>query len=503
MKYGLTDKQINEIREILASYQEVEQAILFGSRAIDTFKEASDVDIAIIGDKCDLLLSAKIKDHLEDETYLPFFFDIIAYNTIKSPELKNHIQTKGKVIFQRKEEWKEVRLGDYIKVKHGFAFSGKNITTEQTLNILVTPGNFQIGGGFKSSKFKYYNDEIPYDYILQENDIIVTMTDLSKESDTLGYSAKVPKSENSERYLHNQRIGLVQFKNCEVNQDFIYWLMRTRSYQGYIVASASGTSIMHTSPSRIEDYVFLAPPLPEQKAIAEVLSSLDDKIDLLHRQNKTLEEMAETLFRQWFIEERDESWEEKPIDNCVDIAIGRTPPRKQSQWFSTNKKDVKWISIKDMGCSGSYIFNTSEYLTQEAIKKFNIPIIPKDTVVLSFKMTVGRVAITSETMLSNEAIAHFNFNDKTPFTKEYLYLFLKTYQYETLGSTSSIVTSINSKMIKEMVITIPGQKAIDNFNNYVAMYFNKIRAKQVQLNTLENLRDNLLPRLMNRVVKVM
>jgi len=159
-------------------------------------------------------------------------------------------------------EWKECKLGDFFKVKHGFAFKGKNITTDETSDVLVTPGNFHIGGGFKIAKFKYFKGEYPKEYVLHENDIIITMTDLSKDTDTLGYSAKVPHS-NKKKYLHNQRIGLVQFKNNDADTNFLYWLMRTKQYQGYIIASASGTSIMHTSPSRIENYLFLIPPLPE------------------------------------------------------------------------------------------------------------------------------------------------------------------------------------------------------------------------------------------------
>lgn len=244
------------------------------------------------------------------------------------------------------------------------------------------------------------------------------------------------------------------------------------------------------------------PPLPEQKAIASVLSSLDDKIDLLYQQNQTLEALAETLFRQWFIEEAKEDWEEVKLKTVVDIAIGRTPPRKESQWFSTNNQDVKWISIKDLGSEGAFIFNTSEYLTNEAVVKFNIPIIPKDTVLLSFKMTVGRVAITTEEMLSNEAIAHFRFNDKTPFTKEYLYLFLKNYKYETLGSTSSIVTSINSAMIKDMEITISDEYTMRNFNESAMLYFNKIKENSKQIQTLTQMRDTLLPKLMSGEVRV-
>jgi len=121
-------------------------------------------------------------------------------------------------------EWRECKLGEVIDVKHGYAFKGENITTEKTSDILVTPGNFNIGGGFKSSKFKYFNGSYPEDYIFNEGDIVVTMTDLSKEGDTLGYSAKIPKCDNC-KYLHNQRVGLVKFISNDVDKDFIYCVL--------------------------------------------------------------------------------------------------------------------------------------------------------------------------------------------------------------------------------------------------------------------------------------
>lgn len=249
---------------------------------------------------------------------------------------------------------------------------------------------------------------------------------------------------------------------------------------------------------------WLIPPLPEQIAIASILSSLDNKIDLLHRQNETLEQMAETLFREWFVENAEEDWEEVELEEVLDIRIGRTPPRKQFEWFSevSNHDNMKWISIKDLAVEKPYILNTSEFLTLKAVEKFNIPIIPSDTVVLSFKMTIGRVAITSENMLSNEAIAHFNFKNNTPFTKEFLYLFLKTYRYETLGSTSSIVTSINTKMIKELKVLVPEKEIMKRFSIKTVPLFKKMRQNQLQIKSLTLLRDTLLPKLMSGEVRV-
>ena len=281
MKYGLSLDQLKEITKVLALYPEVESAVLFGSRAIDTFKEASDIDMAIKGKKADYSLALKLKDHFEDETDLPFFFDVISYSTIKSEDLKKHIHSKGKVIYRK--GWREVKLGDIIDVKHGYAFKGKHITDKPNKNILVTPGNFHITGGFKASKLKYYSGDIPQNYILEENNIIVTMTDLSKAGDTLGYSAKVPKSTTKEIYLHNQRIGLVQVNRKNISKDFVYWLMRTSSYRNFVVGAASGTSVRHTSPTTIKEYRFNLPSYKEQQKIAAILSTWDKTIDVLDR----------------------------------------------------------------------------------------------------------------------------------------------------------------------------------------------------------------------------
>ena len=207
------------------------------------------------------------------------------------------------------------------------------------------------------------------------------------------------------------------------SQNFIHYLVATTDFIETCNIGESGTRMPRADWNYLKNTTWLLPPLLEQEAIAEVLSSLDDKIDLLHRNNKTLEQLAETLFRQWFVEEVDESCVEQPLGKLFDIGIGRTPPRKEQRWFSTNESDMKWVSIKDMGAEGVYCFSVSEYLTHDAVKKFNVPIIPENTVMLSFKMTIGRLSIATEPMVSNEAIAHFKRKDNGLYP-EYLYLFL-------------------------------------------------------------------------------
>jgi type I restriction enzyme S subunit len=148
--------------------------------------------------------------------------------------------------------------------------------------------------------------------------------------------------------------------------------------------------------------------------------------------NQNLELIVQNLFNQYFVNynfynenyrisaERTETeignipsnWNVQSIDSICNVTIGKTPPRKEKEWFSQDASDIKWISIKDLGNSGTYIFETSEYLTKKAIQKFNIKIIRENTILLSFKLTIGRLAITTDSMATNEAIAHFNIKDE-------------------------------------------------------------------------------------------
>ena len=182
-------------------------------------------------------------------------------------------------------------------------------------------------------------------------------------------------------------------------------------------------------------------------------------------------------------------------EEYFDISIGKTPPRNEHQWFTTNSNDVPWISISDMGKNETYISRSSENLTKEAVYKFNIKIIPNNTVILSFKLTIGRVLITNGKMTSNEAIAHFK-TDKN-FINEYLYFYLKNFRYQTMGNTSSIATAVNSKIIKSMPFIIPTDNEINDFHLIVKPMFQQILNNTLENERLADLRDTLLPRLMS------
>ena len=240
-------------------------------------------------------------------------------------------------------------LGDYISIKHGYAFKGDFISTTNNGVVLVTPGNFAIGGGFKENKCKYFTGDYPKEYVLKPNDLIVTMTDLSKNGDTLGYSALVP--DTSRIYLHNQRIGLVQIESDEISKDYLYWFMRTRKYQKKIVATASGSTVKHTSPSRICEIEIELPSLEEQNKIASLLNNIENKIYESSAINNNLEQQAQAIFANEFLslDTLPKGWKQASL---IDIAYYLNGLAMQKYRPTADESGIPVLKIKELrqGC---------------------------------------------------------------------------------------------------------------------------------------------------------
>ncbi len=158
------------------------------------------------------------------------------------------------------EGWCSRPLENFINIKHGYAFKGEFFSDESTTRILLTPGNFNVGGGIKLDKLKFYKEDGPMyeEYILNTSDLLITMTDLSKTSDTLGYPLLVPERKKS-CFLHNQRLGKVTGKQNFFPKYLFNSIFQDYRYRAYIVGSATGTSVKHTSPSKILSYAVTLP----------------------------------------------------------------------------------------------------------------------------------------------------------------------------------------------------------------------------------------------------
>ena len=277
---------------------------------------------------------------------------------------------------------------------------------------------------------------------------------------------------------------------------FIYYLATSPWFRNVAIKSMVGLSgRQRVQQSVLDDLVLNVPSIEEQKKISSVLCALDQKIALNNEINDNLQQQVMALYRKMFIESTNAARRECRADEYFDISIGKTPPRKEPQWFSENSADRVWVSISDMGSCGLFIANSSEYLTHEAVEKFNVKVVPDNTVLLSFKLTVGRIAITDGEMTTNEAIAHFKTNK--PEVNEYLFCYLKDFNYQTMGSTSSIATAVNSKIIKGMPFVVPTDGELEAFHGFAGPVFAMIKSNQRENSRLAALRDTLLPKLMS------
>jgi type I restriction enzyme S subunit len=277
-------------------------------------------------------------------------------------------------------------------------------------------------------------------------------------------------------------------------------------------------------------------PYQMQKIIADFLQYLDDRIALLRETNTTLEAIAQALFKSWFVdfdpvhakmqgrvpEGMDEAtaalfpdsfeeselgavpkgWSIKVMADVSTVGIGKTPPRKEQHWFSESQSDVRWVSIRDMGSVGVYAAETSEFLTTDAVEKFNVRRVPDNTVLMSFKMTIGRVAITDGEMTTNEAIAHFKLEPGAPITSEFIYLHLKQFDFSKLSSTSSIADAVNSKTVREIPILVPSFEVLRAFQDQVGVLFSALKNREQHAQSIAQTRDALLPRLISGQLQI-
>jgi type I restriction enzyme S subunit len=240
-------------------------------------------------------------------------------------------------------EWERCVLGDYLRVRHGFAFKGEFFGSEPTGKVVLTPGNFHEGGGFKRTpgKEKYYRGEPPDEYILREGHLVVAMTE--QVQGLLGSTALIP---GGDQYLHNQRIGLVEITAPErLDKYFAYYLFNTPSVRDQIQATATGSKVRHTAPRRIEAVGVSLPSRPTQKRIAAFLMTYDRLISNNVRRVQILEEMARAIYHEWFVEFRypghegalvedselglvPKGWAVRPLGEMVSASRKTLDPRK-------------------------------------------------------------------------------------------------------------------------------------------------------------------------------
>lgn len=399
--------------------------------------------------------------------------------------------------------WEKVRLGDVTDSCLGKMLDkAKNKGEYQPYlaNVDVRWGSFNLDN---LSEMRFEDNEQER-YGLKYGDLVIC--EGGEPGRCAIWKDQIPNMK-IQKALHRVRVH-----DC-LDYRFLYYWFLLAGKTGALEQYFTGATIKHMPGEKLRSVLIDMPPIEVQRHIANILWVYDDLIENNQKQIKLLEEAAQRLYKEWFVDLRfpghettpivngvPEGWRVDRADSFFDMSIGKTPPRAEKQWFTDGTTGTPWVSISDMGSSGVYVFHTSEGLTEDAISKHNIKVVSADTVLLSFKLTVGRVSITTGNSCTNEAIAHFIIKDST--LREYVYLYLKCFEYDSLGNTSSISKAVNSKIVKGMPFIVPDTTVLSQFHQMSRPIFDEIKNRQkVNINLVEA-RDRLLPKLMSGEIKV-
>lgn len=291
-----------------------------------------------------------------------------------------------------------------------------------------------------------------------------------------------------------QRIILIRSKKEICNSVFLKYYLESTIGQSELLSRASGSTVEGIKAAELKKINIILPALSHQNAIADILVSIDDKIDLLHRQNKTLEQLAETLFRQWFVEEAEEEWETIKLNDCFSVRGGTTPSTKIPEYWDGN---INWTSPRDLsGNDFVYLFDTEKKITEKGLREIGSGLLPKGTVLLSSRAPIGYLVITEIQVAINQGYIAI-ICDKI-VSNYFIYLWLKKNMETIINSANgSVFLEISKSTFKDLDIVIPPKKKLQMFDSIIEPLFLKIKSNSTQIKTLETLRDALLPRLIN------
>ena len=390
-------------------------------------------------------------------------------------------------------EWKEQELGEYVDLISGYAFKSKDFADIHEKDFLPVIKIKNVANGDVNFDQVVYHktEESLSKYVLKKGDVLIAMTGNHPhaKSQVVGDVSKYKLEQNA---LLNQRVGKFVAKK-ETPLDFIYFFLKDRDVHNYLANQSSGSANQaNISKSTILGLKLNFPDLPEQKAIAEVLSSLDDKIDLLYRQNETLETMAETLFQQWFIEEAEEDWKEESLSEVANflngLACQKYPP----------KNPVEKLPVLKIRELKNGITESSDWASTDIGEEY---IVENGDVIFSWSASLLVKLWDGETSILNQ---HLFKVTSERFPKWFIYLWCKYHleRFQAIARAhATTMGHIKRKDLDEALVKYPVER-IDEIGESFEPIISKIIENNKQKKSLEELRDNLLPKLMCREARV-
>ena len=378
--------------------------------------------------------------------------------------------------------WRECKLGEVIEIIGG-GTPKTSISEYWNGNIpWLSVVDFNTGKKYVSKTEKTITEKglkNSSTKLLQKNDIIISARG------TVGALAMLDKP-----MTFNQSCYGIRAKENESTNDYIFYLLKDTVNQ--LLQISHGGVFDTITKATFDEIDISLPPLEEQKAIAEVLSSLDDKIDLLYRQNQTLESLAQTLFRQWFIEEAKEEWEVAKLPDEFDFTMGLSPSG------STYNEEQNGMPMFQGNADFEFRFPSNRVYTTDPKR-----IAERFDTLVSVRAPVGAQNMAKEKCCIGRGVASFRYKfDNSFYTYTYYKMHSLMEEIKQFNETGTVFGSIGKSDFEAIEIVKPPFEYVAKFQNKVKSIDDKIILNCEQIKSLENLRDTLLPKLLSGEVRV-
>jgi type I restriction enzyme S subunit len=403
-------------------------------------------------------------------------------------------------------------LGELLRIKHGFAFKGEFFNDAGDA-LLLTPGNFKIGGGLqvRPGKERYYSGTYPSEFLLQGGDLLIAMTDLTQGAPILGSPIIIP-TEGS--YLHNQRLGkVIDLDESRLDRGYAYYLFVSDVVRAQLRGSATGSTVRHTAPERIYRAVVPLPPLSTQRKIASVLSAYDDLIGNNHRRAVLLEEMAQRIYREWFVEFRYPGHAGVPLveSDPGPVPLG-WPVVNSSSAITINPKveipkndPVPFVPMGSLSESTSHISATERRLNPGGSRFLNA-----DTLFARITPCLenGKTAYVQilEDGQAGAGSTEFIVLRSRLLTPEYVYLLARSDSFRAHAIKSMSGASGRQRVRREAFdsysLAVPPSDLLDAFQSLVRPMLRTSYVLSIENERLRHARDLLLPRLISGEIDV-
>jgi type I restriction enzyme S subunit len=286
-----------------------------------------------------------------------------------------------------------------------------------------------------------------------------------------------------------------------VDKQFVKYVITNNGFQSYIQRTANGTTIKNVSLKSIREFEFPLPDLKTQKRIASILSSLDDAIELNQQTNKTLEEIAQTLFREMCLPKDNElpkGWRVGKLGEVVEIKGGTTPSTAKKEYWDG---EFCWVTPKDLSnLQTNVLLDTSRKITAEGVKQIGSGILPKGTLLLSSRAPIGYLAIAEIPISINQGFIAIN--GVTVSNLFMLYWLKQNMQTILNNANGSTFLEISKSVFRNIEITIPSITVLKKFDEMINGIYQQILNNEQESKTLILLRDLLLPKLMKGEIEI-